>query len=217
MLNVSVIVATFGARAWEEQAVRAAASAAVQGTHEVIRLHRDDATLAAVRNEAAAGAIGDWLCFLDADDELAAGYLSAMAAAFARTCSSPVVAWDCLLVPNVQYVDAGERPQRPRCLYTGLPLIETNWAVVGTLVSRGLFERVGGFHEWSIYEDWELWLRCVRAGARMVAVPAAVYRAHVTPGGRNGGPSAAATYEAIRRLHEHGFDWRDTSRYVSPG
>ncbi len=35
-------------------------------------LHEDDATIAEVRNKNTVDATGDWLCFLDADDELGA-------------------------------------------------------------------------------------------------------------------------------------------------
>jgi Glycosyl transferase family 2 len=109
-------------------------------------------TIAEVRNETAMKATGEWLCFLDADDELGPGYITAMARAMVD--QKP---WS-LLVPAVQYVDilheveiaAGEtgfitKSESPRVLNDGRPLYEVNRAVIGTLVPRELFLAVGGF------------------------------------------------------------------------
>jgi len=69
-------------------------------------------------------------------------------------------------------------------------------------VPRGLFARVGGFHEWSAYEDWELWLRCIIAGAKLVPVPAAVYCARAEDGsGRNTSGNVSVEYARIRARH----------------
>jgi GT2 family glycosyltransferase len=64
-------------------------------------------------------------------------------------------------------------------------LLEGNWMVVGTMIERGQFLRVGGFRELPAYEDWDLWLRCWRDGAALVQVPDAVYRVHVRQHSRN--------------------------------
>lgn len=216
-MNVSVLVCTYGDRVWSDRAQEAAKSA--QDADETIVLHEDDATLAEVRNHAAAAAASDWLCFLDADDELAPGYLAAMHSTFERlqigdvqTESGPrpsrnaQLAPLCLLVPAVEYRHpswvriAGGPPRIPD--WDRL-LIDLNCAVIGTLVRRDLFHVVGGFREWQMYEDWDIWLRCVRAGARLIPVPSAVYCACVSPASRNQQDHAtrASTYAAIRAEH----------------
>jgi glycosyltransferase involved in cell wall biosynthesis len=214
-VNVSVIVASYGDHRWRDLALeRAVASVADQPAAEIIAYHDDAATLAEVRNTAAAGASGDWLCFLDADDRLGTGYLDAMSAAVTLRSRDrdPIfpttddgAAYSALLVPAVQYVDAAGRCQgKPEIPSWGRPLRELNCAVIGTLVPRALFEQVGGFHDWPLYEDWELWLRCQQAGARLVPVPDAVYCAHVAgDGGRNqpDRPTQVRVYGEIRALY----------------
>jgi GT2 family glycosyltransferase len=133
-------------------------------------------TIAESRNGAAGSAQCDWLCFLDADDELAPGFLGAMQRALEQNPSDGKV----LLTPAVQQIRKG-RPGKPfffpECTFdTG------NWLVIGTLISRDLFHQIGGFREHPHgLEDWNLWARAVRAGARVVKVPDAVYRAHINP------------------------------------
>ena len=77
-------------------------------------------------------------------------------------------------------------------------------------VPRALFLDVGGFREHSdggtpltMYEDWDsFFLRMTDAGARIVHVPEAVYRAH-SHGGRNTGAGWKPVYDAIWADHEH--------------
>jgi GT2 family glycosyltransferase len=141
--------------------------------------HDDSGTVAAVRNALAQEATGDWLCFLDADDQLAPGYVTAMQKAHETV--NPVSRH--LFTPAVSYVKARSREKAkfwPECsLETG------NWLVIGTLVQKDLFLEVGGFEEWAIYEDWALWGRCWKAGAQIVKVPDAIYQAHRGPRSRN--------------------------------
>jgi hypothetical protein len=42
---------------------------------------------------------------------------------------------------------------------------------VTTLVRRSMFEKVNGFEPKAKYEDWDLWLRILKAGGRFVYVP----------------------------------------------
>ena len=54
--------------------------------------------------------------------------------------------------------------------------------MVGTLVSRDLFLEVGGFEDYPHgFEDWSLWAKCWKAGAKIIQVRRAVYIAHVDP------------------------------------
>ena len=76
--------------------------------------------------------------------------------------------------------------------------------VIGTMISRAMFNEVGGFKDWPIYEDWCLWQRAVLAGAVPVKVPDAVYVAHVTADSRNRSPrhdERTEVHHAIRRAN----------------
>jgi GT2 family glycosyltransferase len=193
-VNCSILIGTHGGVAWAELAwSRAYPSCASQGAYEVLVRHETNATLAEVRNALAAEAKGDWLCHVDADDELEPGYLDAMAAAIDGEPD-----WSPLLVPAVRYVEENVRlvlapagvPNRGRWP-------TTNECVIGTLIRRECFEQVGGFREWPIYEDWDLWLRAHKAGACLEYVEDAVYRAHIRPGGRNYSANPRETYDRI--------------------
>lgn len=184
---ISVIIATYGERHWEEMA-RARALRSVEGiADEVIVGHDDDGTISSIRNQLAIHAKGEWLCFLDADDELDPTYLKAMEHA-ARPRA--------LLTPIVQRIIKGRR--KPPSFYPEVSLLSGNWLVVGTVLERSLFMEVGGFSDYPHgFEDWSLWYKCTRVGAEVVRVPQAVYLQHVNP------------------LSKHRTGWRDRRYQVA--
>lgn len=198
-VSISILICTYGEDVWRKLALRRAIpSTNRQGADEVKNLHLvkgphgQEPTLAQVRNMAAKLATGSHLCFLDADDELAPGYIRAMREEAAQSAQA-------LLYPAVQYVTA-EEEQEPVMLGAGRPLIDLNRAVIGSLVPRQLFHDVGGFGEEPIYEDWSLWLRCSQY-VPLIGVPDAIYRAHARLKSRNAGPLAAEWYRRIRAEH----------------
>jgi glycosyltransferase involved in cell wall biosynthesis len=207
-VNVSILICTFGEAKWRDLAInRALRSAQSQKeAFEVNAWHEPDGTLASSRNAAAKEASGDYLCFLDADDELAPGYIEAMIAAWWRVVDTTSAVLplpeQALYVPAVQYVyrdKDGEREEsEPQLLNTGRPLVEINRAVIGSPVPRQLFLDLQGFKDLPALEDWELWLRVSRF-LPLIDVPDAVYRAFVRPGSRNADQSL---YWKIRREFE---------------
>lgn len=194
-MTISVIIATYGHTEWVHLA-RTRAMQSIADSDDLVMRHEVEGTRASSLNNAAVQATGDWLCFLDADDELAPDYLGAMRRALEHA------AVTVLLTPAVQQIRKG-RP-RPPFFFPECSLETGNWLVIGTLISRQLFNQIGGFHEHPHgLEDWNLWARAVRAGATITRVPDAVYRAHMNPRSKHhvlsrNRPEYMAAYEAAR-------------------
>lgn len=185
-----MIVATFGDGHWRDLAQRRAvpsARAAIERRGEVSEIlyaHEDDMTLAEVRNEAASVARGEWLCFLDADDELEPGYFDALLAP---------ERWGDLRAPAVRFLDGTGIPDP--VVLDDRDIRRLNPCVVGTLIRRDMFHEAGGFWGERAWEDWSLFRRAWFLGARIEHVRAAVYAVHVDPGGRN------STIDRPKALH----------------
>lgn len=179
-MRVSIIIATYGSEDWRYLALkRAFPSAKDQGAYEIIVGHDDMESLSHVRNTLAQKATGDWLCFLDGDDELAPNYLGAMERAFEQERGHSSLD-GLLLTPAVSFVRSSHKPkarfQREQDLRDG------NWLTIGTLISTGTFIDSRGFRDWPLYEDWDLW---ARSATRIVKVSGAIYYAHYSPTSRN--------------------------------
>lgn len=170
MTTVSIVIGTYGDVWWSDLAnERALPSALAQGV-EVVHEHGE--SLVSARNNAAETATGDYLVTLDADDQLAPGYVEAILKGSAD-----------LRSPAIQYVypDREEPPKllAPKNLRRG------NYLPIGTAIRRALFMEAGGFKDYPAYEDWDLWVRCFLRGASIEQIPEAVYRAWWSPNGRN--------------------------------
>ncbi len=184
---MTVIVGTYGDPKWADLAQERAIPSAL-GQAELIHVHAK--SLAEARNAAAKVAMEsrEWLIFLDADDELAPGYVDAMMAGSAD-----------LRGPAIQYI----YPNRiePPKLLAPKNLRRGNYLPIGTAIRAEMFEAVGGFRAYPAWEDWDLWVRCLLRGATIEQVPRAVYRAYVQPKGRNDlSPKEAA--ELMRRMRK---------------
>jgi len=178
-VDVTVCIGTFGHDDWRKLALD---RAAMSSERKVMHVH--DENLMVARNRAAEKAQSEWLCFLDADDELAPGYFDAMEQGTAD-----------LRGPAVQYVVNGN----PRAVkvWPERDLRSGNHLVIGTLIRKAMFDQVGGFRDYPLYEDWDLWLRCHLAGASSEVIRDAIYIAHVRKDSRNRAPDRAT------RLHWH--------------
>jgi hypothetical protein len=203
-LNVSILICSHGDRAWEALSwSRAYPSTLDQGAWETLVIHREQGTLADSRNDAAALATGDWLCFLDSDDELAPDYIRAMNDSWPGI---DQMRFPLLLAPAVEYcaTETGLALASPSIPNKGR-WPDLNECVIGTLVQKKLLTEVGGFRDLPSLEDYDLWLRCVKAGAVIRHVERAVYRAHVSVNGRN---RDQTVYPDLRREHAEVWEKR---------
>jgi glycosyltransferase involved in cell wall biosynthesis len=122
----------------------------------------------AARRAAIEAATADALALLDADDVWFPDHLEAMLGAYATTddglASADALAW----IPGTAV--------SPRSLSVSSPLpergkqlgwlLEENHLSISALFSRARYEAVGGFRpQFRGTEDWDLWIRMVRAGA----------------------------------------------------
>lgn len=184
MASISVIIATYGSEDWSDLArTRALPSVESQGDCDILLGHDPEGTLASVRNRLAQKALGEWLCFLDGDDELAPDYLGAMQRALKQE-PERSLRDGLLLTPALSFVLRNWRHLAPH-FQDEKPLRDGNWLTIGTLISKKMFVAVGGWREWPLYEDWDLWARCE---CRVVKVPDALYLAHYNNRSRNRTP-----------------------------
>jgi len=172
-VTISVVIATYGTSEWSRLAYdRALPSVEGQDADEIRLVHDPEGTIATCRNRGAHETTGDWLIWIDADDELAPGYVGAMRRALEQQTDGNQT----LFTPAVQQIRKG-RPGDPIFFDRGISLRDDNWLVIGTMIHRDLFNRVGGFDEYPHgFEDFALWSKCFRIGAQIVKVPDAIYR-----------------------------------------
>ena len=198
-VDLTCVIATYGEKKWQTLAFDRAVPSAVSQAH-VYQIHHGD-NLAASRNRGLRRVRTEWVMFCDADDELAIGYVDAMSQGTADVRG-----------PMACYVDddGNEQMWQPRVAghehdCEGDCLTEGNWLLIGSVVRTELLREVGGFRDFPVYEDWDLWARCYKAGATFELIRDAVYRAYVRPESRNRGARTRAeqvcAYQAIRRAN----------------
>lgn len=182
-MTLGVAIGTFGDKdVWSAIAKRAIASVEQQSMSVKYQWsHRD--TLHEARNEAASQLIDrgcNWLCFLDADDELDKDYCLNMAAQASIHIAQRVTVNDRpILQPSTIGVRDGVEDVYPY-LMPATKMLERNYLTIGCVHPAELFERIGGFEELPLWEDWLYWLQAYfTPGTNVVPVPDAVYRVHI--------------------------------------
>lgn len=179
-MDLTIIIATFGDPIWSRRAADTCAEIQDTAGVPIVLSHGD--TLAQARNYGAEIADTEWLCFLDADDTLAPGYVPAIAAATGD-----------LRAPALHLVGRDGNIDIPDL--TTRDIATVNPCCIGTVLRRSMFCTASGFWEERAWEDWSLFRRCWLLGATITHVPDAVYIAHADPNGRN------STVRDGRRLH----------------
>jgi glycosyltransferase involved in cell wall biosynthesis len=173
--TVGVVIGTYGdMETWRPLAMRAWKSAAAQKPRPKDVTWQHDYTLQRARNGGAEMLDTDWLIFLDADDELAPGYVKAMLAGEGD-----------IRRPSTYGIYEDGTEEGSPSMIPKRDLDVSNYIVIGAMVRRELFLAHGGFRDYDHLEDWDLWRRLTRAGATVGDVPDAVYRIHVRPMSRN--------------------------------
>lgn len=206
MIDCSVVISTFGNYKWQLQAQERAIPSAKTFGLPVIYNHRD--TLHEARNAGLFQVETEFVCHLDADDELAPGFFEHMSNAVGD-----------LRPPSVNHVYEGVTFM-PRvigrygvhnhiCIADCLE--EGNWMVVGTVARTSILKEIGGWKEWGTFEDFDLWQRAWIAGATITAVPQAIYRAYSTPQGRCKNLPVSESTAIQRKICETNLPHKDWS------
>ena len=179
-----------------------AAARAAAGDGRVTVIRQENAGTGAARNALAALARGEFLCVLDADDEMLPGYLATMREVIGHAPAHDIYACNAWCVdPN------GERSlwhvDRDPDLTLQLRLIDmlrSNGIFVMASVRASTFHRAGGFDPAAGAEDYDLWLRILAAGGTHLYTPAVLGVYHRSPGSLSAGASSQweATAEILR-------------------
>lgn len=198
-MDVTICVSTFGSDYWRDLGLEKARQTSVNLGCGVINVHLPNSdSLAESRNAALSLVHTEYVIFLDADDELEIHYLEAMSKGIAD-----------VLVPSVRYrrngvLSVAHLPRVVPCSHEGLcgpqclPL--GNYVVIGACARADALRAVGGFRDWPIYEDWDLWLRIYKAGFTFENVLDAIYIAIWSATSRNRGPTQAIKNETHRAI-----------------
>jgi len=201
MTKVGVVIGTFGSEEWRLKGLETNDSLDDQIVdRKFFRVPVHSERLCDARNFGAEilceTAEVDLLIFLDADDRLDNGYVQAMIDAyenlpFGEYLIQPATA---LMKDGIQCEAEAVIPRRGK-------ITDGNWMVIGTAVTVDAFNYVGGFKDWPIYEDWDLWLRCHKDyDAQFAIQPEAIYLVGDNPDSRNKQPTKIhnETYRKIR-------------------
>ncbi|MCB9920396.1 MAG: glycosyltransferase family 2 protein [Planctomycetes bacterium] len=142
-------------------------------------LHKPNGGLATARNHAIDAASGDYLLFLDADNELRPEYAETGLRAFARHRDLMALTPECRHY-HARKGDGG--------LYRPLPYDHTLAIYRNVFGDAGSMFRTAAFREHGlrydpdvdIYSDWAIWLDCARLGLRFEPMPRTLfdYRVH---------------------------------------
>ncbi len=156
--------------------------------------------LSATRNDAARRAATDWIVYLDADDWLDRRFVERGEDWLAGRPGDDVLTTDITIVRD------GRRPfvSRASVPASWRGLLKRNTINQTSFIRRSIVGALGGYDPALDYEDWDFWIRALKAGYRIARLPGAhVYRREH---GRNKSKTcdeAVATRE-VRERHAAG-------------
>lgn len=164
-------------------------------------------------NEAARLASGEFLAFLDHDDELSPDALAEVAIAIS---SEPEADY---LYSDDDKIDINGRRFAPQFKPDWAPTLLLSYMYLGhvKVVRRSLFERLGGFRlGFEGAQDYDFALRMSESARKVVHIPKVLYHWRVVPGSTAaGGDAKPASFEAGRRAVAEALERRGVGAVVS--
>jgi len=123
---------------------------------KITLIRQANSGVSAARNRAASHATGDWLAFLDSDDEWLPDKLEMQVAEIART-PGAALCYGSIVHCGIDGVRELRRARQPHELWPGFRL-GNQFPPSATMIRRDIFEACGGF-KIGLAEDWELFIR----------------------------------------------------------
>lgn len=107
---------------------------------------------------------GELLLFVDGDDKLAPNYIEFMTRVMPKTdIAYPDMFWWFTKGGESQYVEAAYK-------LTAKNMLRSCKIPVTSMMHRQVFEKLGGFRPYPMYEDWDFWLRAMVEGYKFTKV-----------------------------------------------
>jgi glycosyltransferase involved in cell wall biosynthesis len=128
--------------------------------------------LGAARRDAVAASSGELLAVLDADDVWLPDHLEVLTACHARH-GGIVAASGIRWVPGEVLGTTPWDAMAPFPAPEAQPqeILRRNFLLSSVLIARDAYDRAGGFAALRCDEDWDLWIRMIRGGARVTVAP----------------------------------------------
>ncbi len=127
---------------------------------EVNLIRQKNRGVSAARNSGIAGSRGNWLAFLDSDDEWLPDKLKSQAELLSHNPESRIIHTDEIWIRDGKRVNPGGKHRKPGgwIFDSCLPLCCVSPSSI--LISRSVFDEIGNFDELlPVCEDYDLWLR----------------------------------------------------------
>lgn len=152
-----------------EDETRAVAGEIVAAAAGAVEYRRTDTNLglSRARNLAAATVTTDWIVHLDADDWLAPTFIESGEEWLRTHGTTEVLTTDMVVVREGQPRNV-VRARAPRCW---TDLAQHNTVITTAFIRRSVILQLGGYDPALHFEDWDFWIRVVKAGYRIERLP----------------------------------------------
>jgi glycosyltransferase involved in cell wall biosynthesis len=147
--------------------------------NRITYLQTKNCGLAGARNNGIRASKGELIALLDSDDAWESNYLEVQVRQLDENPSADIVYPRAITFGEGPGVGRRSRPSRGEVTFTSL-VQETTSVVVSVLARRTALERAGLFDDtFRSCEDFDMWLRCVKSGSRIIYHDAVLLRYRV--------------------------------------